>query len=193
MILADVNSLPILLLGRLLDGIATTLLFSIMDTWLIRAHRDAHLQNYLGRSFSCAAYGNAYLAMYAFQYGDKVAFSHWMVGFRHVIFTRGGFLVQLDRAFFAFIACGILAYRCWDDNTGEAINSRAFHGMKLQWHRGVTNAIISIICSSDLLTCGIITILSEGSVYVSHDQRSRCHMEFLSHMLISLHVFRCFF
>ena len=51
------------MIGRLLGGIATSLLFSIFEAWLIRSHADANLKHMLGKSFSWAAYGNSVIAM----------------------------------------------------------------------------------------------------------------------------------
>jgi len=39
----DVRDFVVLLLGRLLGGIATSLLFSVFDAWLIRSHANAGL------------------------------------------------------------------------------------------------------------------------------------------------------
>jgi len=54
----------ILMLGRLLGGIATSLLFSVFEAWLIRSHSDAKLgKTFLSKSFSWAAYGNSVVAI----------------------------------------------------------------------------------------------------------------------------------
>ena len=53
----------ILMLGRLLGGVATSLLFSVFDSWLIRAHSDCGVSSYLSKSFSAASYGNSLIAI----------------------------------------------------------------------------------------------------------------------------------
>lgn len=43
--IADFSNFGILMIGRLLGGIATSLLFSVFEAWLIRAHADANIKH----------------------------------------------------------------------------------------------------------------------------------------------------
>jgi hypothetical protein len=43
--MADFSNFGILMIGRLLGGIATSLLFSVFEAWLIRAHADANIKH----------------------------------------------------------------------------------------------------------------------------------------------------
>ena len=55
-----------LLLGRVLGGIATSLLFSVFDAWLIRAHAARGIDaSYLSQSFSAANFGSSLVAILA--------------------------------------------------------------------------------------------------------------------------------
>ena len=55
-----------LLVGRVLGGIATSLLFSVFDAWLIRAHAIRRIdKSYLSDSFSAANFGSSVVAILA--------------------------------------------------------------------------------------------------------------------------------
>jgi MFS transporter, MFS domain-containing protein family, molybdate-anion transporter len=55
------------MLGRLLGGVATSLLFSVFEAWLIGAHSSANVMTHLPKSFSMAQYGNSIVAILAGQ------------------------------------------------------------------------------------------------------------------------------
>jgi MFS transporter, MFS domain-containing protein family, molybdate-anion transporter len=61
------------MLGRLLGGVATSLLFSVFDSWLIRAHSDANLEQYISKSLSWAQYGNSMIAVVASLFANHAA------------------------------------------------------------------------------------------------------------------------
>ena len=63
----DFKNFSILMLGRLLGGVATSLLFSVFEAWLIGAHSSANVMTHLGKSFSLAQYGNSIVAILAGQ------------------------------------------------------------------------------------------------------------------------------
>ena len=65
----------ILLLGRVLGGIATSLLFSVFDSWLIKATAIRRIdKSYLSESFSAANFGSSVVAIVS----GLVA--NWLVG-----------------------------------------------------------------------------------------------------------------
>ena len=155
------------MLGRLLGGVATSLLFSVFDAWLIRAHSDAQLKQYLGKSFSWAVFGNSLVAILAGLLANNAASATMpMVGFKEGIFV-GGYLTPFDLALVALIGCGFLAATTWDENYGDtdSVNKEGVVGGK--WHDGLKNALTTTIRSTDILLCGIISSLFEGSMYVS--------------------------
>lgn len=56
----------VLLLGRVLGGVATSLLFSVFDSWLIRAHSVRGIdKSFLSHSFSVANFGSSVVAILA--------------------------------------------------------------------------------------------------------------------------------
>jgi hypothetical protein len=106
---ADFNDFRILLLGRLLGGIATSLLFSIFEAWLIRSHADANVNCMLGKSFSWAAYGNSVVAIFAGLVANKAANQFEMISIKQNFLYAGGYLNPFDIAFAALLLCGFFA------------------------------------------------------------------------------------
>lgn len=162
---ADFKDFRILLLGRLLGGIATSLLFSIFEAWLIRSHADANVKHMLGKSFSWAAYGNSIVAIFAGLLANKAANQFGMISIKEGGFIyAGGYLNPFDIALAALFLCGFFAATLWEENFGEAGSG---HGRDAgKWHDGLKNAFTTTIRSSDIFLCGAISSLFEGSMYI---------------------------
>ena len=87
------------MLGRLLGGVATSLLFSVFEAWLIRSHADAKLgKHFLSQSFSAAAYGNSLVAILAGLVANKAASSTTMEPVSGELVYVGGFLNPVSSA-----------------------------------------------------------------------------------------------
>ena len=153
------------MLGRLLGGVATSLLFSVFDAWLIRSHSDAQLKHYLGKSFSWAAYGNSVVAIMAGLVANRAAKEASMFQIRNGVYA-GGFLNPFDIALFSLMLCGFLASTTWEENYGDT-GGASDGGRKMAWHDGLKNAFQTTVRSTDILLCGLISSLFEGSMYVS--------------------------
>jgi MFS transporter, MFS domain-containing protein family, molybdate-anion transporter len=158
------------MLGRLLGGVSTSLLFSIFEAWLIRAHADAQVKSWLNKSFSWAAYGNSIMAITAGLLANKAASSVDMVPFwdNTNFFFVGGYLIPFDIALAALIVCAVLAQTMWEENYGETDTTRTSdsHANKAKWYDGLKNAFTTTIRSQDILLCGLISSLFEGSMYI---------------------------
>jgi hypothetical protein len=169
----DFKNFSILMLGRLLGGVATSLLFSVFEAWLIRAHADKKVdKHFLSSSFSWAAYGNSIIAIIAGLLANKAASSNEMVPMfkDNQVFYVGGFLNPFDIALVALVACGVLASSLWEENYGRDSNpsgSGTDDGRgDPNWYDGLKNAFIATTRSTDILLCGIISSLFEGSMYI---------------------------
>lgn len=168
-LLSDFNDFNILMLGRLLGGVATSLLFSVFEAWLIRSHSDAKIsKQMLSNSFSTAAYGNSIIAIIAGLLANKAASANEMKAISGILY-KGGFLNPFDIALLALVACGMLASTLWDENYGQTpqstSNSDDGRGAP-NWYDGLKNAFIATTRSRDILLCGIISSLFEGSMYI---------------------------
>jgi MFS transporter, MFS domain-containing protein family, molybdate-anion transporter len=166
----DFKNYSVLMLGRLLGGVATSLLFSVFDAWLIRSHADLKLKSYLGRSFRWAAYGNSVIAITAGLMANQAASKMKMVavsGSFHV----GGFLTPFDLALAALAVCSGYCYFTWEENYGEQPSSgSSSDGSESRSGNkscdGLKQAFWTTIRNQEVLLCGIITALFEGSMYI---------------------------
>jgi MFS family permease len=165
------NDFNILMLGRLLGGVATSLLFSVFEAWLIRSHSDAKIsKQQLSNSFSTASYGNSIIAIIAGLLANKAASATDMKHITGVVYI-GGFLNPFDIALVALVSCGMLASTFWDENYGHSDaedneNSSDDGRSAPNWYDGLKNAFIAASRSRDILLCGIISSLFEGSMYI---------------------------
>ena len=160
------------MLGRLLGGVATSLLFSVFDAWLIRSHSDAKLKSYLGRSFRWAAYGNSVIAIVAGLMANQAAGSVTMKKIQGS-FHIGGFLTPFDLALTALAVCAGYCYFTWEENYGEQPSSHhdgeASDDPRSSNNRfadGLRQAFWMTIRNQEVLLCGLITSLFEGSMYI---------------------------
>lgn len=183
----------VLLLGRVLGGISTSLLFSVFDSWLIRAHTDLGLSSHLPSAFASASYGNSIAAIVAGLIANKVASSQSMKPWsRDSLFYTGGYLNPFDVAILALGIAGVLCTLLWEENFGssnlkeepieEAVEktligsavksddaeSKQNHGNEnkksVHWTNGLKNALLATIRSTDILFAGLISSLFEGSM-----------------------------
>jgi MFS transporter, MFS domain-containing protein family, molybdate-anion transporter len=185
------------MLGRLLGGVATSLLFSVFEAWLIRSHSDANLgKNFLSQSFSAAAYGNSVIAILAGLIANKAASSTSMEPVSGKLIYVGGYLnpvsliifsnydrkdlpfsdnilwIQFDIALCALVLCGIFCATLWEENYGEEHHANGREeeknddGRQSNWSDGLKNAFVVTVRSRDILLCGIISSLFEGSMYI---------------------------
>lgn len=180
-----------------MGGIATSLLFSVFDAWLIRSHSDAQLKHYLGKSFSWAVFGNSLVAIGAGLLANNAASATMpMVNVMQGIFYVGGYLTPFDLALAALIGCGLLAATTWDENYGDSSSKEGSEsaGHQANWHDGLQHALVTTVRSTDILLCGIISSLFEGSMYVSNASRritSRYAVHIYSHTVNCRFLYSC--
>lgn len=151
----------ILMLGRLLGGVATSLLFSVFDAWLIRAHADAKVKHWLSKSFSWAAYGNSVIAIVAGLMANKAAHAVPMRAITKSFFYVGGYLNPFDLAIMALLACSAFIISGWEENYGD---TSAKEGQR--WYQGLRSALTTTVRNQEILLCGLISAAFEGSMYI---------------------------
>lgn len=155
------------MIGRLLGGVSTSLLFSVFEAWLIRSHSDAHLPSQcLSKSFSSAAFGNSIVAITAGLIANKIAHAGPMSPVTDLIY-KGGYLNPFDLALGALICCALGARFLWaenygEDDTNEATNEKG----RGKWYDGLRNALTTTMRNRDIFVCGIISSFFEGSMYI---------------------------
>lgn len=162
----------VLLLGRLLGGISTSLLFSVFDSWLIKSHSEAGISAFLSKSFATAQYWNAIAAISAGLIANKATEISDLKPFGNLsvdeaIIFKGGTLMPFDIALCVLSACAILASTLWNENYGndrsivESDNEKRKH-----WYSDILNAFYTTISSKQILYTGLICSLFEGSMYI---------------------------
>ncbi len=160
-----------LMLGRLLGGISTSLLFSVFEAWLIKAHADADLPDQcLPKSFSWASFGNGAVAILAGLIANNIANTAPMENITGQIY-KGGYLNPFDLAIVALLACGTGAALMWEENYGSQDNEEESDDQhngkaKAYWYDGMRQALNTTLRNREILLCGIISSLFEGSMYI---------------------------
>ena len=172
---ADFKHYGMLMLGRLLGGIATSLLFSVFEAWLIKAHADADLpKQCLPKSFSWAAFLNSAVAILAGLVANHIASAVPMKPVSGNIYV-GGYLNPFDLAIVALVFCAGGAYYLWEENFGSQEESgggdpgaadHEFDKRHQTWYSGLQSALTTTMRNRDILLCGIVSSLFEGSMYI---------------------------
>ncbi|GKY97168.1 hypothetical protein MPSEU_000675200 [Mayamaea pseudoterrestris] len=168
------RNFKILMLGRLLGGIATSLLFSVFEAWLIRSHSNLRLKHCLGKSFAWASYGNSVIAIAAGLVANGAASKSKMTATSaDSIFYTGGYLNPFDIALTCLLICGAVCYLTWEENFGTVDQTEQQQDVtdtskttNAKWYDGLRSAFVTTTRNMDVLLCGLISSLFEGSMYI---------------------------
>ena len=152
------------MLGRLLGGVSTGLLFSIFEAWLIRAHADAQLKSYLGKSFSWAAFCNSIVAVLTGLVANTAAEAFELTALTDEFLYIGKYITPFDIALLTSVLTSVAALLAWEENYGETDTNKQ---EEVKWYEGLKSAYTTMIRSTDMILCGLISSLFEGSMYVS--------------------------
>ncbi|XP_013418311.1 molybdate-anion transporter-like isoform X1 [Lingula anatina] len=134
----------ILMIGRLLGGTATSILYSAFESWLVYEHnKRGFSQDLLGTLFSHATLGNSLVAILA--------------GFVAQFFADSfGFVAPFDVSLTVLAIMCVVIIFTWSENYGDsAVNVRT----------SFVSAIKSIKSDRKILCLGVIQSLFEGSMY----------------------------
>jgi len=130
------DSLPLLVLGRALGGIATSLLFSVLESWLVHEHSKLNFENdlfsrrSLSKTLSLAQCGNSLVAILAGQLAQAaVSFTpltpltaltpHNTTDESDLIrFWYGGDILPFDLSAIVLLVCAACVSCLWDENYG---------------------------------------------------------------------------
>ncbi|KAL4227163.1 hypothetical protein ACF0H5_015136 [Mactra antiquata] len=139
------NNFWVLMLGRLLGGTATSILYSAFESWLVYEHNKRGFDpELLGSIFSFGILGNSLVAIIS-----GIVAQYFADAF--------GFVAPFDVSLTVLIImCGILIYT-WPENYGNKTTNVAV---------SMKNAFNAIRSDSKVLSLGMIQSLFEGSMYV---------------------------
>lgn len=138
------NNFGLLLLGRVLSGIATSLLFSSFESWMVAEHHKADFAPaWLSQTFSHATLGNGVVAI-----GAGLAASY--------VADQYGFVAPFMLALAILVLCGLAVFFTWGENFGDS---------KIDVSGGFRNAVAALIADTRVPLLGLVQSLFEGSMY----------------------------
>eukprot|EP00026_Physarum_polycephalum_P007342 Phypoly_transcript_07401.p1 GENE.Phypoly_transcript_07401~~Phypoly_transcript_07401.p1 ORF type:complete len:442 (+),score=28.14 Phypoly_transcript_07401:202-1527(+) len=134
----------ILLLGRLLGGVSTSLLFSVFESWMVyEHHKRGYSTEGLSQTFSYATFGNGCVAILASLAASFVAERYGLVA---------PYMLSL-----ALLMLGIVyVLATWTENYGDAT---------VDISGTFTNAVSAFRSDIKILILGIVQSLFEASMY----------------------------
>ncbi len=142
------SSFWVLMFGRVLGGISTSMLFSTFESWYVYEHTEHHgfPSEWIGVTFSTTTFWNGILAISA---GVISNFTAEGLGFGPV----APFVV----ACFPLLLCGVLVLRCWPENYGNC---------KHQLVASCMDGLRTILADADILLLGGIQTMVESCMYI---------------------------
>lgn len=138
------NNFGLLLLGRVLSGIATSLLFSSFESWMVSEHQKSDFAPaWLSQTFSHATLGNGVVAI-----GAGLAASY--------VADEYGFVAPFMLALLILVICGLTVLFTWGENYGDA---------KIDVSGGIRNAVAALAADTRVPLLGLVQSLFEGAMY----------------------------
>lgn len=148
-ILEHCNDFPTLLLGRVLGGISTNLLFSAFESWMTTQHRHLGFpESWLQRTYSETSVGNGTMAVLAGIVAQLLEDS-----FGHIGPFQGAV---------ALTTLALLFILRWDENYGEAEEGQ--HEQSLLYKQ-FTEGWRVTFTDSNIWRIGLTQAMSEGAMY----------------------------
>lgn len=112
------NDYWILMLGRVTGGVATSLLFSVFESWVVCENvKKGFGSDSLNTIFSLSVLGNSIVAIASG--GIAQIFSDYFT-FVPGYFNTGGFVVPFDVAIFVLIVMILMVNVSWEENYGDS-------------------------------------------------------------------------
>jgi len=146
------NVLALLLIGRVMGGIGTSLLMSAPESWLVGDAMREGLGASLGAIFGLAYFGDSIVAMGAGQLAQAAA-------------NRGGPTMPFTVST-VFLALGaILAGSLWKENIGEAASEQSSSPSPEQGG-SIRRAYSAMVNDPKITLVGAVQALFEGAMYI---------------------------
>jgi len=134
--------------GRLLGGVATSILFSVFESWYLYQHTIVQKfpLEWISSTFSKATFFNGFLAILAGLAGD-VAVDR--MGFGPV----SPFMIAIPFLLFAFL----IVYTTWDENYGT---------QQSNWRSSCMEGLQTILRNPLILFLGLLQSIFEANMYI---------------------------
>lgn len=134
----------VLMVGRILGGIATSILFSAFESWLVYEHnKRGYEPSWLSETFSKAQFGNAIVAIVSGQVAGAAA-------------GVAGKVAPFDVSLLVLVITGVVVAATWTENYGDS--SQSVGG-------GLRNAWRTIMADEKIVLVGIVQSCFEGAMY----------------------------
>lgn len=177
------NSFGVLMIGRVLGGISTSLLFSVFDSWLVSESQKRGFEGEdLGNTFSLAYFGSSIMAIAAGQLGE-VAANVMPLTEIGGSFHLGGYVTPFDLANVFLVLCLFIILRTWSENFGQSSSSGGGN---------FTEALSVVMEKKPVLLCGLIASSFESSMFIFVFNWTPCLMEEGVPTPPFGHIFSCF-
>ena len=152
-----------LMMGRVLGGIATSLLFSSFESWMVCEHNARGFSaEALNDTFSLMYFGNSLCAILAGMVAEAAADAVPLTsssGSSSGVWHYGGYCSPFDLSALCLVLAFGLICALWSENYGDS--SDATTGCNTS-----NGALQQMIASPAILLCGCIASLFEGSMYI---------------------------
>mmetsp|Transcript_11472 Transcript_11472/g.20277 ORF Transcript_11472/g.20277 Transcript_11472/m.20277 type:complete len:471 (-) Transcript_11472:238-1650(-) len=159
-----VSSYYILMVGRVLGGVATSLLFSVFDSWMVCEHNKRGFKpELLGSTFGLAIFGNSLVAVAA------GTVSQFAADFMPLSpepsdspqFHVGGYTGPFDVSSLCLLVCAAMLQVFWTENHGEVSGASGKSSLE-----SMHSAFQLIMAHADIRNLGIVCSLFEASMFI---------------------------
>lgn len=156
------NSYWILMFGRLTGGVATSLLFSVFESWVVCENSKRGFgADSLNTIFSLSVVGNSVVAILS---GGIAQLGSDYFPFHPGFFATGGYVVPFDLAIFVLVVLVFVMHFFWEENYGESTDIRAVTTSICNSSK-LMQALQVIQKNQQILCLGLIQSFFEGSMY----------------------------
>lgn len=139
------RNFAVLMVGRLLAGVATSILFSAFESWLVSEHNRRNFDpTLLSDTFSKAQFGNAVVAILSGQ----------VAGVAADVFGK---VAPFDSAAVVLVITGVIVLFTWTENYGDSRQSVS---------AGLRSAWTMMFADEKILLVGIIQSCFEAAMYL---------------------------
>ncbi|CAK0808498.1 unnamed protein product, partial [Prorocentrum cordatum] len=158
------NIFCVLLFGRVMGGIATSLLFSVFESWMVCEHtRRGFDLALLSDTFSWAVFGNSVAAVLA-GFVAQIAADYKPLA--PINSTNGvfawGYCAPFDVSNAILVLCAVLVKALWRENVGQQGNE----GTTTSAPHGIRRALEVCAADQQLVCCGAVCSFFEASMFI---------------------------
>eukprot|EP00042_Codosiga_hollandica_P028965 m.156094 g.156094 ORF g.156094 m.156094 type:complete len:439 (-) comp52928_c0_seq3:85-1401(-) len=144
-VITNSNNFQVLAIGRVFGGVATSLLYSAFESWIVCAISSEDLPPHLiCELFSAATFGNALIAILAGFVANGAAMAWGLTG-------------PFNLCIVPLLGCLTLIQTGWKENYGNTVVSP---------FAGFQNTLKSILEDRNMVMVGFITMFFEGAMYL---------------------------